>query len=221
MFPSAARPKWAPTHQRRGPARAARGFTLIELIFTIVLLGILAKAATKIWVDGFTLVRSVDADSSGIADARSVLERLAREVREVKYNTTSGQFCFTTMGPSSMVFDRTADSTPGAFIATCGGATPTSTTNDYAVTVQTANTVKLNLAYAGSLASPATTSLLSDAVCPTTTTGCSGFAIRYLDASFAVTASTSAVRFVELALTLAPRDAPATTSRTVVALRNR
>jgi hypothetical protein len=48
----------------------------------------------------------------------------------------------------------------------------------------------------------------------------SAFAIRYLDATFAVTNSAGALRFVELTLTLQPPGVQATQSRTVVALRN-
>jgi len=48
----------------------------------------------------------------------------------------------------------------------------------------------------------------------------SSFGIRYLDVGYAETASASALRFVELSVTLQPPGVQATQARTVVALRN-
>jgi prepilin-type N-terminal cleavage/methylation domain-containing protein len=189
--------------------RRAQGFTLLELVISMVLLGLLALTASFFWVDGFNLVTRVNADTNGMADARLVLERLARELREVKYNTSTGAYCISTMTATQLVFNKTS----GTYVNTCGGASPTGTDDDYAVSIQwPSGTSNLNLGYAGTLASPATTNALSSSV--------SSFGIRYLDVTYAVTASTSAVRFIELSLTLAPTDAQATQSRTVVALRN-
>jgi type II secretory pathway pseudopilin PulG len=187
--------------------RRQQGFTLVEAVISAGLIGFLALTATFFWVDSFGLVRMVNADSAAIADGRALLERLAREIREVKYDTVNAVYCVSTMSATQMVFNKTS----GTFIATCGGATPTATTNDIAVTVQ-ASSQNLNLTYAGTLAAPAATSAL--------TSYAGSFGIRYLDANFAVTASASAVRFVELSLTLQPPGAQATQTRTVVALRN-
>ena len=189
--------------------RREHGFTLIELIISAGLLGLLAVTATYFWVDGLGLVRSVNNDSAAIADARALLERLAREVREVKYNAVGGAYCVSTMAATQMVFNKTS----GSALATCGGASPTGSTNDIAVTIQLpANSTSLNLGYAGTLAAPAATRAL--------TTYASSFGMRYLDAAYAVTVSASALRFVELSLTVQPTGVQATQTRTVVALRN-
>jgi hypothetical protein len=115
------------------------------------------------------------------------------------------------MSATQMVFNK--NDTSGTYVSTCGGASPTTTTNDIAVTIQVpTNTTNLNLGYAGTLAAPAATRAL--------TSYASSFGIRYLDVSYAVTASASALRFVELSLTLQPPGVQATQARTVVALRN-
>jgi type II secretory pathway pseudopilin PulG len=197
-----------------GPAvprarRQQRGFTLVEAVISAGLIGLLAVTATYFWVDGLGLVRTVNADSAAIADGRALLERLAREIREVKYNTATGAYCVSTMSATQMVFNKTS----GTYLDTCGGANPTAANNDIAVSIQwPANTTNLNLGYAGTLAAPAATRAL--------TSYASTFAIRYLDVGYAVTASASALRFVELSVTLQPPGVQATPTRTVVALRN-
>lgn len=189
--------------------KGQQGFTLVEVVVSAGLLGFLAVTATYFWVDGFGLVRTVNTDTAAIADGRALLERLAREIREVKYNPTSGAYCVSTMSATQMVFNKTTST----LIAACGGATPTAATNDIAVTIQLpANSTTLNLGYAGTLAAPANTRALTGYA--------SSFGMRYLDASYAVTANTAALRFVELSLTLQPPGVQASQTRTVVALRN-
>jgi|GEM_PF-1870971 len=194
-----------------GPARLRarrqqRGYTLVEVIISAGLLGSLAATATFFWVNGLGLVSTVNADSAAIADGRATLERLAREIREVKYDSASGAYCVSTMGATQMVFNKTS----GALAAGCGGANPTAATNDIAVTIQRGSTL-----YLGYTASPAASAASSPL-----TGYATSFGIRYLDAAYAVTASASTLRFVELSLTLQPNSVQATTTRTVVALRN-
>ena len=186
--------------------RRQQGFTLVEVIIAAGLIGFLAVTATFFWVDSFGLVRTVNTDSAAIADGRALLERLAREIREVKYNPASGAYCVSTMAASQMVFNKTS----GALAAGCGGANPTAATNDIAVTIQRGSTL-----YLGYTASPAASAASSPL-----TGYATSFGIRYLDAAYAVTASASTLRFVELSLTLQPNSVQATTTRTVVALRN-
>jgi type II secretory pathway pseudopilin PulG len=184
-----------------GVGRLQKGFTLVEAVISAGLLGFLAVTATYFWVDTFSLARTVNADSAAIADGRASLERLAREIREVKYDNASGAYCVTTMAATQMVFTKTS----GTYNPTCG-------TNDFAVTVQS-STPNLNLTYAGAAAAPLTSFA-------------SSFGIRYLDASYAVTTSAIALRFVELSLTVQPpaqqgnQAGQTTQTRTVVALRN-
>jgi len=184
----------------------ARGFTLVEAVISAGLLGFLAVTATFFWVNNFRLVSTVNSDSAAIADGRAVLERLEREIREVKY--AGAAYCITSMTATRLTFNKTSGST---IVTTCGGATPDGTKNDMLVDVQLSGT-NLNLTYSGTLASPATSKAL--------TSYASAFAIRYLDSAYAVTASASTVRFVELTLTVRPTGGQATQTRAVVALRN-
>jgi hypothetical protein len=192
---------------RTASRRLHQGFTLVEAVISAGLLGFLALTANFFWVDNLSLVRTVNTDSAAIGDARALLERLSREIREVKFNTASGAYCASTLTATQLVFNRTS----GAYLPGCGGANPTAANDDYAVTIQLSGS-NLNLGYAGSLASPAVTRSL--------TAYASSFAIRYLDLNYAVTNSASALRFVELSLTVQPPGVQATQTRTVVALRN-
>jgi prepilin-type N-terminal cleavage/methylation domain-containing protein len=187
--------------------RHQRGFTLLETVISVGLIGLLAVTATFFWVNGFTLVQAVNTDSAAIADGRALLERLAREIRETKFDPVNGTYCVSTMAAAQMVFNKTSDTG----ISACGGVNPVN--NDVAVNIQRpVNSANLNLGYAGVLAAPAATSVL--------TSYATAFAIRYLDGTFAVTNSAVSLRFVELTVTLQPPGVQATQSRTVVALRN-
>ena len=215
MHASAAMPLPANPRPRRRrrlrprPPTCQRGFTLIELIIAAGLIALLAKTATFFWVDNLNLVRTVNTDSAAIADGRALLERLAREVREVKID--AGVYCVSTMTASLMVFNKTSGATSAAG---CGGATPTGANNDIAVTIQLPNaSTNLNLGYAGTLAAPATTQAM--------TTYASSFGLVYLQADATTVATNSSnLRYVQLSLTQQPTGVQATTTRTLVALRN-
>jgi prepilin-type N-terminal cleavage/methylation domain-containing protein len=190
----------------RSRCRHQRGFTLVELIISAGLLGLLALTATFFWVNSFALVKTVNTDSAAIADGRALLERLAREIREAKYDAVNGTYCVSTMAGTQMVFKKSIAGDTSA----CGGAAPVN--NDTVVNIQRdpVTVANLNLGYA---------------TVPATQTGAltsytNAFAIRYLDGTYAVTTSAVNLRFVELTVTLQPQGVQATQSRTVVALRN-
>lgn len=195
---------------------AQGGFTLVELVISAGLLGFLAVTATFFWVSGFDLVRRVNNDSMAIADGRAALERLARELREVKYDTAAGAYCIQSLATNTqLVFNR---SSAGAYSTGCGSYTDPlgSDNSDYRVTVRwSSSTQTLTLGYAGSLASPAATSTLLTQV--------SNFQMTYLDANYVSSPAPSAntVRFVRLDVSQRPPNAPETVTRTTVALRNR
>lgn len=204
----------ARTRQRRAPigtalvfrCRRQRGFTLVEVIIAAGLLGLLAVTASYFWVDSFTLVRTVNDDSAAIADGRALLERLAREIREVKYDSTTGAYCVPTTA-TTLVNPATQFSfkkTTGTFNTACG-------TNDYTVTVTLA-APNVNLAYSGASAPIVATSAMTGFA--------SALQVRHLDSAFATTTAASALRFVELTLTVQPSGVQATQTRMVVALRN-
>jgi len=183
-------------HRRTRPQL---GYTLVELVVACGLVGSLAAVAGLIWVDSFSTVSAVEADSAGIAQARYAMERLAREIRQVKWSTDTSAYCVSTSTSTKLVFQRTAYGS--SYASAC-------LTGDITVTVAQSGTA-VSLAYS---ASPAASSNIATSV--------SSFALRYLDQTYAVTAAPASVRYVEITLTVQPASGQSTALRTVVALRN-
>ena len=181
--------------------RGSAGFTLIELITVIVLLGILAAVGSNMLSDSFTTTRMVNAGYASESEARYALERLAREIREVKY-LSAGNFCISTMTASQLVFQKpnagSSDQT------SCATASNTITVSYSAPT--------LTLAYA----SPASSGTLTSAVAS------NGFALSYFqnDGTTVATGNTD-VAFVLLNLTVADATSGRSVAQRVrVGLRN-
>lgn len=84
---------------RRSLARPG-GFSLIELIIAIVLLGLLAAVGTSMLSSSFDTTYMINASQTSAEQARYTLERLEREIREVKAGS------ITTATASRMVFTR-------------------------------------------------------------------------------------------------------------------
>lgn len=202
-----------------------RGFTLVEMIISAGLIGFLAVGATWFWANGFTLVRTVNADSMAIAEARAALERVAREIREVK--NSGAAYCVgtlpTTQPATTFTFKKScvvgvsgcAPAVVGCTTSTCAPMGGACGSNDHDVTVRTVNG-NLTLSYAGALASPA----VADARLAGNVTS---FGVRFLDSANVAASGSGAdasVRFVEVSLTVQPTDSPATSVRTVIGLRN-
>lgn len=107
---------------RSSPGRLhSSGFTLIELIISIVLIGILAVVGSSMIVDSFSTTRMVNADTASAGQARYALERLAREIREVKYassKTTPITVC------SGLITDTPLDSNRYCISAPSSLSTP-------------------------------------------------------------------------------------------------
>ena len=83
--------------------RPQRGFTLVELVISAGLLSFLAVTATFFWVNGFDLVQRTNNDTMAVAGGRAALERLARELREVKYDTAAGAFCIQSLATATQI----------------------------------------------------------------------------------------------------------------------
>jgi prepilin-type N-terminal cleavage/methylation domain-containing protein len=178
---------------RRLPARLQRGFTLIELVITLMIMGVLAAWGASMLSDNFRTVQILASAQTSADQARYALERLAREIREVKYvDKNTGYAISSTMSPAA---------TSMAFTRTISGA-------DVTVTVNKSGT-NLTLAYS----SPAVTSNVSASV--------NAFTLRFLDLTNTETTLATQVRFVEISLTV--NDAISGQSiaqKTRVALRN-
>lgn len=79
-----------------------RGFTLIEVIVAVIILGFLATIGTSMIYSGFMAGSYVIAENAAVASGRYALERISREMRESDKNTVQ-------LGASQMGWMRTRD----------------------------------------------------------------------------------------------------------------
>lgn len=181
------------------------GFNLIELIITIVLLGLLSVVGTSMLVDNHTTARSVDANSIAMAQARYALERLAREIREMKVST-AGASCITTMTANTLVFYKTSTTYDGS-ICSANASTVTITFSNPNLTLATS--------------SPAASATLSNLVTDNPA-GSATARLAYFDAANAPTTTPGLVRYIVITLTVndTVKSGQAMVQSTRVALRN-
>jgi MSHA biogenesis protein MshO len=92
--------------------RRVEGFSLLELIMVIVILGILAAFVGPVL---FNAIRAYDQAQKGVqtqAKMRYAIERMSRELREIRRQTTDAALLdITSMTATSLAFFKT-DSTP-------------------------------------------------------------------------------------------------------------
>ncbi|MEK7752211.1 MAG: type II secretion system protein [Acidobacteriota bacterium] len=181
--------------------RHRRGFTLVELVLVIMVLGLLAAVGSTMIVDTFKTTGMVTAENTSEVMARYALERLAREIREIKYDSTNGAYCITSTMSSTTTL--TYYKTSGTYNSTCA-------TNADTVTISYDAANKLvTLSYASI---PNLTSTLARNV--------SSFALNNYNIGDAL-ATTSTARFVVISLTVTdPTSGQSTSQRVRVNLRN-
>lgn len=163
------------------------GFTLMELVIGMVLLGFLSVVGTTMISGSFTSTRVITNQHLAYASARYAMERVTREVREIQYDTTTKALGISSMGPTQLSFTKS------------GLGSPTPLTISYV-------SPQVLLTTGGS-----TAPLLSDV---------SAFTLSYLDTNRQVTTVSNDVRYVRIALTMAPQQAQALSLITQVSLRN-
>jgi len=88
--------------------RRVEGLSLVELVMVIVILGVLAAFIGPIL---FNAMRSYDSGQNAVltqAKLRYALERMTRELREIRRQTTDATFAdVTAMGATSIAFFKT------------------------------------------------------------------------------------------------------------------
>ena len=86
-------------HQLLTPRRyrAGRGFTLPELMIVIVIASIVATAFSAMFMEAVKTYQFMDAEKDMLQDARYAEERVARELKRVKDNTSISTATGTTL----------------------------------------------------------------------------------------------------------------------------
>ena len=169
----------------------ARGFTLIEAVVSIVLIGVLAMAVIPVISTGVKTYATTTTSINTLSKLRVATERMAREMREVRRNLVTPANYDLTMGANSVVFYKT-----DGYRVTIAGGVPNITLTYLSpggVTTSGTLTNQVNVA--------------TDLV------------FTYYDIAGAVTSSLSQVAYVQIDLRLT-EDGAALRQVTRVALRN-
>lgn len=88
--------------------RKQRGFTLLEMIIVLIVLGLLGSAAGYGLVGGALAFSSTSKAVKTLGNLRYSTERMAREMREIRRNpVTPANYDIATMTASNLVFTRT------------------------------------------------------------------------------------------------------------------
>jgi len=93
--------------QREPATNRQSGFTLIELIVAVILIGILGLIGSELLLSGFVTTARVNANNESSAVARYAVERINREIRE----TAGGSSIYEIIAADSksMVFSSTLE----------------------------------------------------------------------------------------------------------------
>jgi len=95
------------------------GFTLVELILVIVLIGILASVVSEPLIQGLKAREEVTSDLNAIGKLRYATERIVRELRQVQFISSGTGFQLKPLDYS----DPNGNSSPGICFTRVGGAT--------------------------------------------------------------------------------------------------
>jgi len=178
---------------------ANRGFTLVEMIAAIVVIGIIAAAGAPVMVESLKAYNSTLTTVQTLDKLRYATERMAREFREATRNVN---FTVSTTAPA---FDKTD--------YLISGATTTSISRHVAISSDSVNGY-VNLAYTTGGAT--TTAVLTDQL----STTANSLQFAFWDQSGTTSTSVAAsVRYVDIMLTLRANGQDYS-SKTRVALQN-
>lgn len=94
-----------------------RGFSLIELVIVTVVIGIMAAVLSPLMLSSLRAYDDTLGDVVVLDKLRYATERLAREIREVNYDSATTSYAFTssvTAPSNSMIFTRSYYDSSGA-----------------------------------------------------------------------------------------------------------
>jgi prepilin-type N-terminal cleavage/methylation domain-containing protein len=171
--------------------RAANGFTLIEAVVAIVLIGVLAMAVIPVIDSGVRTYATTTNSLNALSKLRYATERMAREIREVRRNPSSPTDFEMTLGANTLTFTKITDG------------------NQVTISSSTPN---VNLTYQ----TPAVSGVLTDLLSANTDLSFQ----YYLADKTTQTASLSQLAYVRISLTLTDSDGAQVNQLTWVALRN-
>jgi prepilin-type N-terminal cleavage/methylation domain-containing protein len=187
-------------------ARSRHGFTLMELVLVIVVIGILGTAIAPVALSSFKANAAILGVVTMVDKQRYANDRLAFEIRELSSGT------ITTMTATTFAFSRVDyGGTTTTRIVTIGQVAPTFVTIGSTLVNQCNGMVTLN--YSTPVISPAYVPALTDQIC--------SLAFAYYDQTGLMTATPANVRYVGFTLTLKPNaTGQEYAQQTRVALRN-
>jgi prepilin-type N-terminal cleavage/methylation domain-containing protein len=84
-----------------------RGFTLMEVTVSVVLLGILSVVGTTMISSSFYTTRVISTQHLAYSAARYAMERMSREIREMEYNTATSTLSLSSMTSTQLSFVKT------------------------------------------------------------------------------------------------------------------
>lgn len=176
--------------------RLQAGFTLIEVVISIVLIGILTAFSATIISNNMYTAITVDSSQASLDQMRLAMSRMSKELREIKY---------TTNGAYSITSTLSASATSITFVRQIGGAD-----------------VTVAISRSGSSSPYGVTMTYSTSTdTPVLVSGVTAFTVDFYDGSGLATTSTTDVRFVSITLSVSDATSGSTVSeRTRVALRN-
>jgi len=170
--------------------QAANGFTLIEAVVAIVLIGVLAMAVIPVIDSAVHTYATTTNSLDALSKLRYATERMAREIREVRRNPLFPTDFDMTLGATSLIFTK-ADG------------------NQVSISSSAPN---VNLAYQ----TPSASGVLTDLLNANTDLNFQ----FYLADKTTQTASLSQLAYVRISLMLTDRDGAQVNQTTWVALRN-
>lgn len=180
--------------QRKSHRSRQGGFTLIEIIISMVLLGILGMVGTTMITSSIYTTKVISSQHLAYSEARYAIERMGREIREIRYNLSTDSLSITTWTASQFTFDKE----------------PITGTIGVPVSFQYAGGT-ISMSYSSS--SPLTYTPLARNI--------GQFSFQYLKEDGVTTATTANdIRLVRITLQVTPPGAQALSLVTMVNLRN-